>query len=273
MKCHEDFCFVMAVMIVVSSAPSPLTTALLLHLIESEPCDSSDTPPSVSCPPGSWSLITLLCVREHHWRNVNVAPDVLALLLIVAAAPEGLSHGDQGSSPLSSQPCPLGPTMISTESVLESGDQPCIALEPLKNTHLPGKATPAGGGCAALADGNPKVTANGVHDIEDRILRITGYYGYNPGYSSHRSEWKEKKKQQSMLMGSWGGMRQCHGCLCQVWDRVSQREQNFILVEKCVMSVFFYYYYFNHRECKRRWCSVSGAWRKETTHASSVLAN
>uniref|UniRef100_H3DJ27 Solute carrier family 35 member F4 n=1 Tax=Tetraodon nigroviridis TaxID=99883 RepID=H3DJ27_TETNG len=34
---------------------------------------------------------------------------------------------------------------------------------------------------------SPKVTANGVHDIEDRILRITGYYGYNPGYSSHRS--------------------------------------------------------------------------------------
>uniref|UniRef100_A0A3Q2DJG8 Solute carrier family 35 member F4 n=1 Tax=Cyprinodon variegatus TaxID=28743 RepID=A0A3Q2DJG8_CYPVA len=32
----------------------------------------------------------------------------------------------------------------------------------------------------------PKVAANGVHDIEDRILRITGYYGYNPGYSSHR---------------------------------------------------------------------------------------
>ncbi|XP_073340370.1 solute carrier family 35 member F4 isoform X1 [Pagrus major] len=78
--------------------------------------------------------------------------------------------------------------MINTESVLESGDQPCIGLEPLKNTHLPGKATPAGGSCAALMDGSPKVTANGVHDIEDRILRITGYYGYNPGYSSHRRE-------------------------------------------------------------------------------------
>lgn len=78
--------------------------------------------------------------------------------------------------------------MISTESVLESGDQPCIRLEPLKTTHLPGKATPTGGSCAALVDGSPKVTANGVHDIEDRILRITGYYGYNPGYSSHRSE-------------------------------------------------------------------------------------
>lgn len=70
--------------------------------------------------------------------------------------------------------------MLSTEGVLESGDQPCIQLEPLKSTHLPGKATPTGG--------SPKVTANGVHDIEDRILRITGYYGYNPGYSSHRSE-------------------------------------------------------------------------------------
>lgn len=72
-----------------------------------------------------------------------------------------------------------GPTMISSESVLESEEQPSILLEPLKNTHLPGKATPTGGS---------KVTANGVHDIEDRILRITGYYGYNPGYSSHRSE-------------------------------------------------------------------------------------
>ena len=101
MKCHEDFCFVKAVMTVVSSAPSLLTTALLLHLIESEPCDSSDTPPSVSCPPGSWSLITLLCVREHHWRNVNVAPDVLALLLIVAAAPRRVSRMVIGAHPRS----------------------------------------------------------------------------------------------------------------------------------------------------------------------------
>lgn len=71
---------------------------------------------------------------------------------------------------------------------MESGDQPCIRLEPLNKMHLPGKATPTGGSCDAFIDSNPKVTANGVHDIEDRILRITGYYGYNPGYSSHRSE-------------------------------------------------------------------------------------
>lgn len=170
------------------SCSSLLTTAKFPPLIEFKACDSSDTPPGVSCPPGSWSLITLLCVREHHWRNVNVDLDVLLLLLICWCSPEGLSHGDQGSSPVSSDLCPLGPTMISTESVLESGDEPCIRLEPLKNTHLPGKATPTG----VLMDGSPKVTANGVHDIEDRILRITGYYGYNPGYSSHRSEWKEK---------------------------------------------------------------------------------
>lgn len=78
--------------------------------------------------------------------------------------------------------------MISTEAVLESGDEHCIRLEPLKRMHLPGKATPTGGSCGAFMDCSPKVTANGVHDIEDRILRITGYYGYNPGYSSHRSE-------------------------------------------------------------------------------------
>lgn len=75
--------------------------------------------------------------------------------------------------------------MISTESVLESGDQPYIPLQLLNNKHLPGKATPT----AVLMDtSSPVVTVNGVHDIEDRILRITGYYGYNPGYSSHRSE-------------------------------------------------------------------------------------
>ena len=84
--------------------------------------------------------------------------------------------------------------MIRAESVLESGEQPCIRLEPLINTHLPGKATQSGGGGgAAFMDGDSKVTANGVCDIEDRILRITGYYGYNPGYSSHRSECKANK--------------------------------------------------------------------------------
>lgn len=29
---------------------------------------------------------------------------------------------------------------------------------------------------------------NGVATIEDRILRITGYYGYYPGYSSQKSK-------------------------------------------------------------------------------------
>lgn len=95
-------------------------------------------------------------------------------------------HGDQGSSPLSSDLCPLGPTMISAESILESGDQPYIPLQPLNNKHLPGKVTPT---AVFMDTSSPVVTANGVHDIEDRILRITGYYGYNPGYSSHRSEW------------------------------------------------------------------------------------
>ncbi|XP_078418822.1 solute carrier family 35 member F4 [Cetorhinus maximus] len=33
-----------------------------------------------------------------------------------------------------------------------------------------------------------KAASNGVSTIEDRILRITGYYGYYPGYSSHQRE-------------------------------------------------------------------------------------
>lgn len=81
--------------------------------------------------------------------------------------------------------------MISPDGVLESGEQSGSLPESLKKMHLPGKTTPTAGGCGgggAFMDSSPKVTANGVHDIEDRILRITGYYGYNPGYSSHRSE-------------------------------------------------------------------------------------
>lgn len=31
-----------------------------------------------------------------------------------------------------------------------------------------------------------KAAPNGVATIEDRILRITGYYGYYPGYSSQK---------------------------------------------------------------------------------------
>lgn len=71
--------------------------------------------------------------------------------------------------------------MSSAESP-DLGEQPCFRLE-----HLPGKS-------AHLTEENSRwdapevLTANGVHDIEDRILRITGYYGYNPGYSSHRSK-------------------------------------------------------------------------------------
>ncbi|XP_064783006.1 solute carrier family 35 member F4-like [Oncorhynchus masou masou] len=76
--------------------------------------------------------------------------------------------------------------MISTEGAEGGGDQPCFRLEPL-NAHLSGKA----GETHLLygdTDATSKVTANGVQDIEDRILRITGYYGYYPGYSSHRRE-------------------------------------------------------------------------------------
>lgn len=79
--------------------------------------------------------------------------------------------------------------MISTEGAEGGGDQPCFRLEPL-NAHLSGKA----GETHLLygdTDATSKVSANGVQDIEDRILRITGYYGYYPGYSSHRSKsWK-----------------------------------------------------------------------------------
>lgn len=82
--------------------------------------------------------------------------------------------------------------MTSTEGASERAEPPCIRPEPPVDAHSPGKAT-ASGGCAVITDGGSKVTANGVHDLENRILRITGYYGYNRGYSSHKSECKERK--------------------------------------------------------------------------------
>ncbi|XP_071402756.1 solute carrier family 35 member F4 isoform X2 [Centroberyx affinis] len=110
--------------------------------------------------------------------------------------------------------------MISTESVLESGEQPCIGLEPLKSTHLPGKATPTGGSPSAFGDISPKVTANGLHDIEDRILRITGYYGYYPGYSSHRNA-SEGDCVLHLVIGSKAGIERDEG----MWTDSSHGEE------------------------------------------------
>lgn len=124
-------------------------------------------------------------LKECECRGLDVV-----LLLIIADAAPRVSRRVIGAHfrSLRSHLCPPGLTMIGSDGVLESGDQSSIRPEPPKKMHLPGKATPTGGSCGAFTDGSPKVTANGVHDIEDRILRITGYYGYNPGYSSHRSE-------------------------------------------------------------------------------------
>lgn len=78
---------------------------------------------------------------------------------------------------------------MSSTDIQDSGEEPCFRLEtiPGKSPHLtlPGKASPQ---VNSRWDQAPQVTANGLHDIEDRILRITGYYGYNPGYSSHKSK-------------------------------------------------------------------------------------
>lgn len=142
-------------------------------------CDG-DTPPSVRCRLCRWSLITLLCVREHQWRNLDWR--VPRLQLIVDAPPTDLAAL---LSFCILRSAPTRPAMLEMDSISETGDQSWIRLEPLKNTHLPEKVTQSS---EVLVDSSPKMTANGVHDIEDRILRITGYYGYKPGFSSHRSE-------------------------------------------------------------------------------------
>lgn len=74
--------------------------------------------------------------------------------------------------------------MSSTESnVVEQASCRPDSAKSTKSSHLSTKASPGAGYRNA-----PRVAANGVHDIEDRILRMTGYYGYYPGYSSHRSK-------------------------------------------------------------------------------------
>ncbi|XP_062905511.1 solute carrier family 35 member F4 isoform X3 [Mobula hypostoma] len=43
-----------------------------------------------------------------------------------------------------------------------------------------------------------KAASNGVSSIEDRILRITGYYGYYPGYSSHQREEASENRNENL---------------------------------------------------------------------------
>ncbi|XP_067847659.1 solute carrier family 35 member F4 isoform X2 [Heptranchias perlo] len=43
-----------------------------------------------------------------------------------------------------------------------------------------------------------KAASNGVSTIEDRILRITGYYGYYPGYSSHKREEASENRTENL---------------------------------------------------------------------------
>ncbi|XP_055087059.1 solute carrier family 35 member F4 isoform X2 [Periophthalmus magnuspinnatus] len=102
--------------------------------------------------------------------------------------------------------------MTTSEGVVESAEQPCIRLDPIKNTHLPGKTSPSPGKRAVYGDKDSKVTANGVHDIEDRILRITGYYGYNPGYSSHRREDGSESHADTPGSEASGDSRSSHTC-------------------------------------------------------------
>ncbi len=104
--------------------------------------------------------------------------------------------------------------MSSTE-IQNSGEEPCFRLEhlPGKSPHLAGKSPHLAGKASPQVNNRwdaPEVTVNGVHDIEDRILRITGYYGYKTGYSSHRSKCsKTHAITNAIVMVS----RSSHGCL------------------------------------------------------------
>lgn len=62
-----------------------------------------------------------------------------------------------------------------------------------------------------------KAAPNGVATIEDRILRITGYYGYYPGYSSQKSKMLRGRPARAPETGGmWEAARSGHlqPCLC-----------------------------------------------------------
>ncbi|XP_066550741.1 solute carrier family 35 member F4 isoform X1 [Amia ocellicauda] len=116
--------------------------------------------------------------------------------------------------------CLAGPRMSRTAAAGGGGvggeREPSFRLEPLTATHLLGKASPSRP--ESDSDGRPglrapgKPTANGVHTIEDRILRITGYYGYYPGYSSHRREEGSESHAETPGSEGSGARSQCQSC-------------------------------------------------------------
>ncbi|KAK6481518.1 solute carrier family 35 member F4-like isoform X1 [Huso huso] len=118
--------------------------------------------------------------------------------------------------------CLAGPAMVSTASTGASGrdaEVESFGLQPLKTaTHLPGKGSPSrpekepgGRPCFGEVDKPP---TNGVLTIEDRILRITGYYGYYPGYSSHKREDGSDSPAETAGSQAGGAPSQCQSCAC-----------------------------------------------------------
>ncbi|XP_035266553.1 solute carrier family 35 member F4 isoform X1 [Anguilla anguilla] len=113
----------------------------------------------------------------------------------------------------------LGPRMNKTDletEVGDGGDLTSIRLEPLKTIQLPEITSPSRS--RSDSDSLPcyretiKVTRNGLHDIEDRILRITGYYGYYPGYSSHRREEGSDSHAETPASEASRERSQCQSC-------------------------------------------------------------
>lgn len=97
------------------------------------------------------------------------------------------------SSPASAQRSAAGSTSSSSSSAAASAATPVRSPD--------GRSEPL---CMDV-----KAAPNGVATIEDRILRITGYYGYYPGYSGQKS--KEKAARTLRRGQSARGLLRCAG--------------------------------------------------------------
>ncbi|XP_062863521.1 solute carrier family 35 member F4 [Trichomycterus rosablanca] len=93
-----------------------------------------------------------------------------------------------------------------------------------RSLQLPGRASPS-------YRHAPRVAANGVRDIEDRILRMTGYYGYYPGYSSHRRDEGSDSHAETPASETSGEVTSYQACA-----NVALKVMGGLLVVLCVSS-------------------------------------
>ncbi|XP_028677292.2 solute carrier family 35 member F4 isoform X1 [Erpetoichthys calabaricus] len=91
-------------------------------------------------------------------------------------------------------------------------EPPSFRLEQLKTVRLPGKGSPSRPESESCLRDPAVPPATAANTIEDRILRITGYYGYYPGCSSHKREESSETHAETPGSQASEAPSQCQSC-------------------------------------------------------------